>query len=135
MSRSRLRPAVRRARLSPFERHALLIGAILTAVAFPVAWIHQETGGLARVIASYGLAVVALSAASRGLRLYLLGMTASLPTSVARIPVRVRPPRLSSANAVVLGYSCRSQRSCPFWCLSGGHGWCSLACSSSAGSA
>jgi heat shock protein HtpX len=94
---------MRRARLSPFERHALLIGAILTAVAFPVAWSHEETGGLARAIASYGLAAVVVSAASRGLRLYVLGMRASLPTSVARIPVRVHPPRLSSLSAVVLG--------------------------------
>lgn len=94
---------MRRARLSPFERHALLIGAILTAVAFPVAWIHEETGGSARAIASYGLAAVAASATSRALRLYLLGMRASLPTSVARIPVRVRAPRLSSASAGVGG--------------------------------
>jgi heat shock protein HtpX len=49
-----------------------------------------------------GLGVIVICAASRGVRLYRAGVTASLPTSIGRTRVRVRPARGFVVSAVAL---------------------------------
>jgi heat shock protein HtpX len=102
MRRHHVRQALVRANLSGFERHSLLAGPLLILAAFVAAVVNDHTGGLDRLIGAAGLASVVVCAASRGGRLYRAGVRASLPTSVARVQVRVRPARGFNATAVTL---------------------------------
>lgn len=99
MRRHHLRQAVRRARLSRFEEHSLLLGIVLL-VAAPLMALVGGPGGLARGPGTAGLAALAGCALSRGVRLYRAGTVASLPSSVGRTLVRVRPGRVSTAITV-----------------------------------
>jgi heat shock protein HtpX len=98
MDRYHVRTLLREARLSGFERHALLTGVLLLPAALVLAFIDGSIGGPARALAAIGLALLALCAAARGTRLYRASAAASLPRSMGRVPVRIRPRRLSSLS-------------------------------------
>lgn len=102
MRRYHLHQAVRAAKLSALEEGALLAGIGLLLAGLAVALVDEDPAGLARVLGSAGLAALMTYAASRGVRRYGTGVTASLPTSVARVPVRARPLRVFSATTVAL---------------------------------
>jgi heat shock protein HtpX len=94
--------ALRAARLSAFEGSTSVAGALLTVTAALTALISSETGGLTRAIGLAGLVAIVVCAASRGVRLYRAGVTASLPTSVGKTHVRVRPARGFGVGAVAV---------------------------------
>ena len=100
MHRYYVHQAWRAAGLSGFERGALLGGVALLAVAVLVAAVTRELGGLARVLGTAGPAVLAVGAASRGVRHHRAGERATLPTSLARVRVRARPLRAFSVVTV-----------------------------------
>jgi heat shock protein HtpX len=90
------------ATLSPLEQGVLLAGLLLVIAAVVTAVVGQDAGGVARMIGSVGLAGVVISATLRGARVYQAGVSASLPTSVARVHVRTRPARLFNLTTVAL---------------------------------
>jgi len=94
--------AVQAGKLSPFERHSLLVGSLLVAAAVVITRFGGDPGGTARLIALVGLAATMVCATSRGVRVYRAGVTASLPTSVARVHVRARPGRAYNITTVTL---------------------------------
>jgi heat shock protein HtpX len=102
MRRTRLPGALRAANLSPLEEGSLLAGVLLIVAGVGVAFAAHYPGGAARMIGSLGLAAIAICAVSRGAWLYHAGVTASLPTSVARVHVRARPARAFNVSAVTL---------------------------------
>ena len=93
-------------RLSAFETGMLRTGLLSLAVAATTAVIVWDARGGARVLGLAGLLALLLCGASRGVRLYRAGVRASLPVSVGRTPVRIRPARgfvaISIALAVLL---------------------------------
>jgi len=91
MERYHLRRLLREARLSGFEQHALTTGVLLLPAALVLAIVNDSIGGPARALAAVGFATLALCAASRGAGLYHASAAASLPRSVGRVPVRIRP--------------------------------------------
>ena len=93
---------VRQAPTSVLEKTLAAAGLMLAATGFATAFFAEDVGGLARGVGTGGLAAAAAAAASLGLRRYRAGLTASLPTSVARVQVRVRPARGFNAAAVAL---------------------------------
>jgi heat shock protein HtpX len=92
MHRYHAHRALRGAKLSALEECSLLVGLVLITAALTVAFLWHHTGGSIRAIALIGFGSVAICAGSRGVRLYRAGVTASLPTSVARVEVPARPP-------------------------------------------
>jgi heat shock protein HtpX len=102
MHRYHVLQALRAAKLSALEEGALLAGPLLILAAVVTAVAGGEPGGLARVVGLAGLAALLLCAASRAVRRYGAGTTASLPTSVARVFVRTRPSRMVTAITGVL---------------------------------
>src|SRR3954471_20793685 len=102
MRRYHVQRALRLARLSGFEQHSLLAGVLLIVAAVVAVFVLKDVGGPARAIGLAGLTALMICAASRGARLYRAGITASLPVSVGRVNVRVRPARASSAATFVL---------------------------------
>ena len=79
--------------LSALEANLLLAALVLIlagAGASAVAW---DAGDLRRVVGTAGLVALVVGATVRGVRLYRAGTTASLPTAVGRVPMRVRPAR------------------------------------------
>jgi heat shock protein HtpX len=84
------------------EEGSLLAGVLLIVAGVGVAFAAHYPGGAARMIGSLGLAAIAICAVSRGAWLYQAGVTASLPTSVARVHVRARPARAFNVSAVTL---------------------------------
>ena len=88
--------------LSLPEKAVLAAAALLVLAAVAAALVAEDLGGLARGLGSGGLALAAATAASLGLRRYRAGLTAALPTSVARVEVRVRPARGFNAATVAL---------------------------------
>ena len=75
----------------------LAIGILLLVVAAMAAFIHDDLGGIARVLGVCGLGVLAVCAISRGVQLYRANVPASMPESVGRLSVRVRPRLVSTA--------------------------------------
>jgi heat shock protein HtpX len=102
MDRYEVPGAPRATELSRIEQALLCAGVLLVITAVVVAFFGSYAGGVARTIGSLGLAGVAICATLRGVRLYQAGMTASLPTSVARVHVRVRPARAFNVSTVTL---------------------------------
>src|SRR3712207_1617156 len=102
MGRYHLQRALRAANLSPLEECALVTGPLCMVAAVVLAMVNETAHGPSRFMGLAGLAAVAICATSRGVGLYRAGMTASLPTSVARVRVRVRPARALSAITVGL---------------------------------
>jgi heat shock protein HtpX len=102
MRRYHLQRALSAANLSPLEEGSLLTGVLLTVAAVVAALVSGDAGGLARMVGLAGLAGMVTCATSRAGRLYRAGMTASLPTSVAKVRVRARPARSFSAGTVAL---------------------------------
>ena len=91
-----VRQLLRQAPMSRFEEHAFLTGMLLLAAGFVMVLVHGSPGGPAGLLGSLGLGVLALCALSRGARLYRAGVAASLPKSVGRVRVRVRPGLVST---------------------------------------
>jgi heat shock protein HtpX len=89
-------------RASRFEDHSLILGLLLLLAAPVVAAANGSLGGTARLVGAIGLGVLALHAISRGVRLYRAGVLTSLPDSVGRVGVRVRPARTSTATTAAL---------------------------------
>lgn len=83
-------------RTSRFEDHSLIAGLLLLVAGLVVAAANASLGGSARLVAAIGLGVLALHSISRGVRLYRAGAATSLPRSVGRVTIRVRPGRVSS---------------------------------------
>jgi heat shock protein HtpX len=81
---------------SGFERHLRMTGPLLVVAAVVLAIANESVGGPARALALMGYGTLAVYALSRGVRLYRAGAAASMPASVARIRVRVRPRRIST---------------------------------------
>ena len=102
MDRHDLQSAPRAPRLPAPDKGAFVAGILLIAAAVVTAVIGEDAGGIARVLGSAGLVAVATCAAARGVRAYRVGVTAALPTSVARVQVRVRPARGFNALTVAL---------------------------------
>jgi heat shock protein HtpX len=94
--------AYRAASLSVFEEDSFLAGVLLIVTAVVAAVVGGDAGGFARVTGSVGLAGVVICAASRSIRLYRAGLRASLPATVAKVRVRIRPARGLSVCTVVL---------------------------------
>jgi heat shock protein HtpX len=94
--------AVRTAELSTPERISLFGGIVAVAAAAIGVRCGGDPGGTARLIALPGLAAILCCGVSRAVRLYLAGVDASLPTSVARVHVRARPARAFNATTVTL---------------------------------
>ncbi len=97
-----VRRAVQAARLSTFEEQSLVTGPLLLLAALVLASLNDSAGGPARALALIGLGVLAVCAISRGVRLYRAGAVGSMPASVARVPVRIRPSRISTATTAAL---------------------------------
>jgi heat shock protein HtpX len=100
MGRYHWQRALRAAQLSEFEGHTALAGVVLVVAAAVAGFFAMETGAMPRAIGLTGLVAIALSAASRGTRLYRAGVRASLPTSLGRLHVPVRPARAFCVAAV-----------------------------------
>ena len=83
-------------RTSRFEDHSLIAGLLLLVAGLVVAAANASLGGSARLVGAVGLGVLALYSISRGVRLYRAGAATSLPRSVGRVTIRVRPGRVSS---------------------------------------
>lgn len=94
--------AVRRAKLSGFEKHSLLVGTIVVFGAAVGAFFGNDAGGPARTIGLIGLGLAFVSVSSRAARLHRAGVKASLPTSVARVEVRIEPARAFTATTFAL---------------------------------
>ena len=99
---NRVRRALERGSLTLLEGVTLVLGPLLMVSAVPTAWLSGNPVGVARAMGLAGLAAGAICAASRGIRLYRAGLTASLPISVARVHVRVRPARGFNTAAVAI---------------------------------
>jgi heat shock protein HtpX len=89
-------------RTSSFEHHSLIAGLLLLVAAPIVAAAEDSLGGSARLVAVIGLGVLGLHALSRSVRLYRAGVPASLPESVGRVTVPMRPGRIASATTAFL---------------------------------
>jgi hypothetical protein len=84
------------------EKRSLAAGVLLITVAGAAVFPSHQLGGPARAIALVALAALAICSVSRGIRLYQAGVTASLPTSVGRVPIRTRPSRAGEAITAIL---------------------------------
>ena len=91
-----VRRLMRDARVSKFEEHAFLVGFLLVVAGVVLAMVEGDIGGTARLLGLIGLGAFAVCALSRGVRLYLVGVAASLPRTVGRVGVRVRAGRPST---------------------------------------
>jgi heat shock protein HtpX len=100
MRRYHLYQALEAARVSKLEERSMLAGALLLVAA--VMAVFAGAAEVARALGTAGLAGAGSCASSRAVRLYRAGVTASLPTRVARVRVRVRPARAFVAACVVL---------------------------------
>ena len=83
-------------RASRFEDHSLIAGLLLLVAGLVVGAAEASLGGSARLVGVLGLGVLALYPISRAARLYRAGAATSLPRSVGRVAIRVRPGRVSS---------------------------------------
>src|SRR4051794_22358141 len=97
-----LQRALRAANLSALEEGSLVAGVLLIFAAVVAGKVVGHADGLPRVIALVGLGGAGTCATLRGVRLYRAGVAAALPTSVAKVRVRVRPARGFSAITVAL---------------------------------
>jgi heat shock protein HtpX len=102
MHRYHVRRTIQAARLSKFEEQSLVTTPLLLLAAVVLAMVNHSAGGPARALALIGLAVLAICAGVRGVRLYRAGASASMPASVARVPVRTRPRLISTTATAVL---------------------------------
>ena len=91
-----VRRLLRDARVSKFEEHAFLVGILLLVAGIVTAVAEGSSGGTARLLGLIGLGAFAVCALSRGVRLYLVGVAASLPRTVGRVGLRVRAGRPST---------------------------------------
>jgi heat shock protein HtpX len=92
-----LRQVMREARVSGFEESSFITGILLLVVGTVEAWVREDPGGPAWTLGTIGLGALGLCAISRGVRLYRANVTASLPRSVGKVSVRIRPRRISTA--------------------------------------
>jgi hypothetical protein len=102
MRRSKPRNTLREMNVSALEAFTLPAGALLILAAVAAAFLNEDPGGLARALGTAGFAVLGISATSFAVRLYRAGVAASLPASVARVQVRVRPARGFNTVTVAL---------------------------------
>ena len=85
-------------RLSGFEKHTFVTGVLLLPAGFVLTMANEDPGGPAQLLGVIGLLLIAVCALSHAARLYRSGVPASLPRSVGRVGVRIRPRRLSTAT-------------------------------------
>jgi hypothetical protein len=100
MERYHVRQSVRKARLSSFEEQSFVTGILLLVTGTVVAMVHDDPGGSAGLLGKIGLGLLGVCALSRGVRLYRANVAASMPQSVGRVGVRIRPRRVSTAITV-----------------------------------
>ena len=92
---------LREARVSKFEEHVFLTGVLLLVAGAVLAAMNGTAGGPAWLLGWLGLGTLGLCALSRAVRLYRAGHAASLPRSVGRAGIRIRPRRVSTATTAV----------------------------------
>lgn len=80
----------------------LIAGVLLIVLAVALTLEAEDAGARAREIGALGLLAIVGWSISRGARLYRAGVVASLPATLGRSAVRVRPRRLFSAVALTL---------------------------------
>ena len=102
MQRYHARRTLRDARLATLDETAVITAILLLAVATAVAAHQESTGGLAWLLGSMGLGALGACATWRGVRLYRASLAVSLPSSVGKVGVRVRPRLLSTATTAAL---------------------------------
>ena len=100
MERYHVRQKVRKARLSSFEEQSLVTGILLLVAGTVVAMAHEDLGGSAGLLGKIGLGLLGVCALSRAVRPYRANVAATLPQSVGRLGVRIRPRRVSTAITV-----------------------------------
>ena len=92
-----------RARLTALEVTALRTGVLAIVVGAVWAFVQSDARvGVPRVLGLAGLLALALCGAMRGVRLYRAGVKASLPATVGRTQVRIRPARGFIASSVIV---------------------------------
>ncbi len=79
--------------LPALEANLLLAALVLILAGAGASVVAWDAGDLRRVVGTAGLVALVLGATARAVRLYRAGTTASLPTAVGRVPMRVRPAR------------------------------------------
>jgi heat shock protein HtpX len=99
---SHLRQLLREARVSRFEEHSFLTGLLMIGAALVLAVVNGDLGGAARALGALALVVLGLCATSRGVRLYRANVTATLPESVGRAGIRIRPRWISTVTTALL---------------------------------
>jgi heat shock protein HtpX len=97
MSRHQIRRALREQQVSALEENAVVAGIVWLVAALVTVPVTGGLGGVPQVLGSAGLLALVVFAGSRGLRAYRAGLPASLPTTVGRARVRLRPRRAVSA--------------------------------------
>ncbi|HMJ96943.1 MAG TPA: M48 family metalloprotease [Thermoleophilaceae bacterium] len=98
MHRYHVRQVLRDARMSGFEESSFVAGMLLLVAGTVFAIADGDPGGPAGTLGTIGLGVLGVCAISRALRLYLASAPASLPRSVGRVAVRIRPRWVSTAT-------------------------------------
>jgi heat shock protein HtpX len=87
---------------SGFERHSFVTGILLLVAGTAAMFARGDVGGPAALLGTIGLAVLGVCVASRGARGYRANAAASVPRSVGRVGIRIRPRRLSTATTLAL---------------------------------
>jgi heat shock protein HtpX len=98
MDRYHVRQVLREARVSSFEEHSFVTGVLLLVVGTVAAVAREDAGGIAWALGTIGLGVLGVCSISRGVRRYRANAAASLPRSVGKVGVRVRPGWISTAT-------------------------------------
>jgi Zn-dependent protease with chaperone function len=96
---------VDRHRLSRFEQHSFLVGVFAVLAGMVLSVVNATSDGLApggpaRFMGLLGLEALAVHAFSRAVRLYRRSVGASLPRSIGKVDVRIRPRRIATATTV-----------------------------------
>jgi heat shock protein HtpX len=95
------RQLLRDARVSKFEEHTFLTGCLLLVAGSVLAGVNGTAAGPAWLLGWLGLGSFGLCAGSRAARLYRASGAASLPRSVGRTGIRIRPRRTPTATMIL----------------------------------
>jgi Zn-dependent protease with chaperone function len=102
MDRFHVRRVLREARLSSVEESSFVTGVLLVLAGALMAVAGDDPGGPARALGTIGLGVLGVLAIRRAVCLYRVNVAASLPRSVGRVSVRIRPGRVSTVKTAAL---------------------------------